>query len=147
MAMMDLCSLPGKYEEETLTRNKWPSIDSLLKLIVLPIRMPPGTMAETSPGTVFLLAAIWASSITRSTLDPSKPFTTSPLDQTSFQVCFLCWKSELIYRSNYMMKSEAYSIPFCHCLSICKWRSKKQITLDFKLTRTRWTSVPPDTKS
>ena len=39
----------------------------------LPILIPPGTMAETSPGTVFLLAAMWHSSITRSTLDPSMP--------------------------------------------------------------------------
>jgi len=36
--------------------------------------MPPGTKADTSPGTVFLFAAMWASSITRSTLEPSTPW-------------------------------------------------------------------------
>lgn len=35
--------------------------------------MPPGTMAETSPGTVFLFAAICTDSNTFSTLDPSIP--------------------------------------------------------------------------
>lgn len=35
--------------------------------------MPPGTIAETSPGTVFLLAAICTASKTFSTLDPSIP--------------------------------------------------------------------------
>lgn len=38
------------------------------------MRMPPGTMAEMSPGTVFLLAAIWTDSKTFSTLDPSMPY-------------------------------------------------------------------------
>lgn len=37
--------------------------------------MPPGTIAETSPGTVFLLAAIWTASNTFSTLEPSIPWT------------------------------------------------------------------------
>jgi len=45
----------------------------------LPIRIPPGTMADTSPGTVFLLAAMWTNSRTFSTLDPSI------LCQTKFQ--------------------------------------------------------------
>jgi hypothetical protein len=35
--------------------------------------MPPGTIADTSPGTVFLLAAIWTDSNTFSTLEPSMP--------------------------------------------------------------------------
>lgn len=35
--------------------------------------MPPGTMADTSPGTVFLFAAMCTDSITFSTLDPSIP--------------------------------------------------------------------------
>lgn len=37
------------------------------------MRIPPGTMAETSPGTVFLLAAMCTDSRTFSTLDPSIP--------------------------------------------------------------------------
>nr|GMC58984.1 hypothetical protein Iba_chr02aCG20490 [Ipomoea batatas] len=43
------------------------------KRSALPIRMPPGTMAETSPGTVFLLAAICTNSKTFSTREPSIP--------------------------------------------------------------------------
>lgn len=41
---------------------------------IAPILMPPGTIAETSPGTVFLLAAMWTSSRTFSTRDPSIPW-------------------------------------------------------------------------
>jgi hypothetical protein len=36
--------------------------------------MPPGTIAETSPGTVFLFAAICTLSKTFSTLEPSIPY-------------------------------------------------------------------------
>lgn len=36
-----------------------------------PMRMPPGVSALLSPGTVFLFAAMFASSITRSTRAPS----------------------------------------------------------------------------
>nr|GMC63588.1 hypothetical protein Iba_chr02cCG14690 [Ipomoea batatas] len=43
------------------------------KRSALPIRMPPGTMADTSPGTVFLLAAICTDSKTFSTREPSIP--------------------------------------------------------------------------
>lgn len=43
------------------------------KVLFSPILIPPGTRAETSPGTVFLLAAIWANSKTLSTLEPSTP--------------------------------------------------------------------------
>lgn len=38
-----------------------------------PIRNPPGTKADLSPGTVFLLAAMWPNSKTLSTLLPSTP--------------------------------------------------------------------------
>jgi hypothetical protein len=36
--------------------------------------MPPGTIAETSPGTVFLFAAMCTHSKTFSTLEPSIPY-------------------------------------------------------------------------
>jgi len=39
----------------------------------IPILIPPGTIADTSPGTVFLLAAICTASNTFSTLEPSIP--------------------------------------------------------------------------
>nr|GMC68024.1 hypothetical protein Iba_chr02fCG8000 [Ipomoea batatas] len=39
---------------------------------------PGGTIAEMSPGTVFLLAAMWTDSSTFSTLEPSIPYSPTP---------------------------------------------------------------------
>mmetsp|Transcript_4710 Transcript_4710/g.11943 ORF Transcript_4710/g.11943 Transcript_4710/m.11943 type:complete len:206 (+) Transcript_4710:461-1078(+) len=77
---------------KSATCTKSCSMNPLVVRAGVPILMPPGTRALVSPGTVFLLAAMWASSMTRSTRDPSTPW-------------------------------------------------------GFKFTRTRWLSVPPDTRA
>lgn len=64
---------PSYRSTNSATFSKSLSTNPLLVSAGVPIRTPPGTRADTSPGTVFLLAAMCASSRTRSTRLPSTP--------------------------------------------------------------------------
>mmetsp|Transcript_3532 Transcript_3532/g.8242 ORF Transcript_3532/g.8242 Transcript_3532/m.8242 type:complete len:264 (-) Transcript_3532:250-1041(-) len=62
-------STPRSTNSATLTKSD--STKPRLVSAGAPMRRPPGTIADLSPGTVFLLLAMCASSSTRSTREPS----------------------------------------------------------------------------
>lgn len=70
----------------------------------IPMRIPPGTIADTSPGTVFLLAAIWTDSNTFSTLEPSIPCWT-PFQKRGSYYCFI-----VLYFHYQLNSSEVFEI-------------------------------------
>ena len=66
--------VPGSWESINLPNQKRLTRYKLQQMIKEGSNlMPPGTMTDTSPGTVISLTAIWKDSNTFSTLEPSIP--------------------------------------------------------------------------
>ena len=79
----------------------------------LSILMPPGTIADTSPGTVFLFAAMCTDSMTFSTLEPSIPYRENFRPRRISTSRFLATKHTENFRPRSISTSRFLAAKFC----------------------------------
>mmetsp|Transcript_13903 Transcript_13903/g.29703 ORF Transcript_13903/g.29703 Transcript_13903/m.29703 type:complete len:213 (+) Transcript_13903:446-1084(+) len=109
-----ICAMPTASSTNSTTCSKSFSVKPRVVRAGVPMRTPPGTRAETSPGTVFLLAAMCTSSSTRSTRDPS-----TPLGRRSTSTRWLSVPPETSLKP-FLSRASAIALLF---FSTCTWYS------------------------